>query len=142
MGRGKISQHSAVSGAHCCPISHLPGLPSDLHPFMLWVILPSLAAFVCMWGGTGKTGGHTGSKESSRTRHGLLGGLWLALGSSWHRSLGQVCEQNSIHCPAYPLSPHTLLLSPSALATCNLFASPVCAPVPERHHWHCAGHSL
>lgn len=28
MGRGKISQHSAVSGAHCCPISHLPGLPS------------------------------------------------------------------------------------------------------------------
>lgn len=28
MGRGKISQHSAVSGAHCCPISYCPGLPS------------------------------------------------------------------------------------------------------------------
>lgn len=137
MGRGKISQHSAVSGAHWCPISHLPGLPSDLHPFMFGSSSPAwLPSSAC-----GKKQERLEDTLALRNPQGpLLGGLWLALGSCWHRSLGQVCEESSIHCPAHPLSP--LLLSPSALATCNLFASPVCAPVPEWHRWHCAGHSL
>lgn len=163
VGRGRIAQYSAASGDHCSPAG-IPSYSPAWHPLpvheegqerleervtgLTWGPIPqipsshhvqTLHTIMFLQGRVLLT--HT--KESSKTRHGLLGGLWLTLRVLLAQdllSLGQVCATEFHHCPAYPLSPRSP--APLALATCHLFASPVCAPVPEWHHWHCAGHNL